>query len=521
MTTGFNIASHFHAAAGRVPHRLAIADVRGEITFGDLQRAVIQQVAIFQKQGLQPGDRVLVFVPMGIDLYIHVLALFHMGCTAVFLDEWVNIKRLQLCCEIANCKGFIGTPLARFVGRFIPELRAIPVWIKGKTNFAQTTTQNTAHHNPIQHSPFDINAQSDTALITFTTGSTGTPKAAKRTHAFLDAQFSALKDTLNAHDALIDMPALPIVLLINLGLGIPSIVPNWKASKPNKIKPKNIIAQWEKYGVNRLIASPYFVEAMAKSQINQPNQYLDIEQIFSGGAPVFPDSATLWCNAFPNSQIQVVFGSTEAEPIAKIDAKDLKQCNVPSNQGLCVGDISPWTEVLILPISDQAMVAESDQDMVQMALEELQVGEIVVRGEHVLREYFNNPEALLKNKIFYQNQCWHRTGDAGFIGTDKKLYLLGRTQQIFHHEGQDIYPFLEEYKIKQIEGVAMGTLLKINDKVVYFIELIDPKFKSHVDLFIRCNSPKPDWVVYKPIPRDKRHHTKIDYDRLVFHPNIE
>ena len=62
MTTGFNIASHFHAAAGRVPHRLAIADVHGEITFGDLQRAVIQQVVLFQKQGLQPGDRVLVFV---------------------------------------------------------------------------------------------------------------------------------------------------------------------------------------------------------------------------------------------------------------------------------------------------------------------------------------------------------------------------------------------------------------------------------------------------------------------------
>ena len=523
MTTGFNIVSHFHAAAGRVPHRLAIADVNGEITFRDLQRAVIQQVTQFEKQGLQPGDRVLVFVPMGIDLYIHVLALFHMGCTAVFLDEWVNIKRLQLCCKIANCKGFIGTPMARFIGRFIPELRAIPVWIKGKINIAETSSrtsshtiaQNTASPSQFYCSPVVINPNTETALITFTTGSTGIPKAAKRTHAFLDAQFSALKDTLNAHDALIDMPALPIVLLINLGLGIPSIVPNWKPSKPHKIKPKNIIAQWEKYGVNRLIASPYFVESMAISQIKHPHPYRGIQQIFSGGAPVFPDSAALWCNAFPDSQIQVVFGSTEAEPIAKIDAKTLQNCHLQSEHGLCVGDISPWTEVLILPISDEAMVAQSDEDMHLMALKELQVGEIVVRGEHVLREYFNNPEALLKNKIFYQNQCWHRTGDAGFIGTDKKLYLLGRTQQIFHHEGQAVYPFLEEYKIKQIEGVSMGTLLKINDKVIYFIELKDPKFQPSVDLFVRCNSPKPDWVVYKPLPRDKRHHTKIDYDRLM------
>ena len=78
---------------------------------------------------------------MGIDLYIHVLALFHMGCTAVFLDEWVNIKRLQLCCKIANCKGFIGTPMARFIGRFIPELRAIPGqdYLTRKTADGKTT----------------------------------------------------------------------------------------------------------------------------------------------------------------------------------------------------------------------------------------------------------------------------------------------------------------------------------------------------------------------------------------------
>lgn len=515
MTTGFNIVSYFHAAAGRNPDRLAIADVNGEISFQQLQQAIIQQAEVLKHKGIKPGDRVLVFVPMSIDLYIHVLALFHLGCTAVFLDEWVNIQRLRICCKIAQCQGFIGTPMARIVGNFIPELRTIPVWIKGKINPVFKTTQEPSFRRHLNPTPILIDAHSETALITFTTGSTGIPKAAKRSHNFLDAQFKALKDTLNIQDDRIDMPALPIVLLINLGVGIPSIIPNWKASKPHKIKPENIMNQWVKYGVNRLIASPYFVESMAKWNLNHSSPYKGLAQIFSGGAPVFPDSAALWCGAFPNSQIAVVFGSTEAEPISKIDAIQLQHCDIHSDHGLCVGTISPWTEIVILPITQQNITVKTEEELFQMALPESQVGEIVVRGNHVLREYLNNPEALLRNKIFYEHQCWHRTGDAGLIGRDKNLYLLGRTQQIFHHDGRDYFPFLEEYKIKQIPGVSLGTVLKINQQVIYFIELSHKKHQTHVDQLVKSHSPKPDKIVYHNIPRDKRHHTKIDYDRLA------
>ena len=161
-----NVVRHFYAAVQRVPHRIAIAHKQQEITFEALQQAVLAQTRIYRKSGLKTGDRVLVFVPMSIELYIHVLALFHIGCTAVFLDEWSNMNRLKLACKIAQCKAFIGIPVARLLGWFVGDIRRIPIWIPNKNWRAnQNPGARVSFENPIE-----IDAKSETALITFTTG---------------------------------------------------------------------------------------------------------------------------------------------------------------------------------------------------------------------------------------------------------------------------------------------------------------------------------------------------------------
>ena len=87
-----NISELFISAAKSYPNKIAIIDPKGSITYSDLEKEVQKTAAYFQKKGIKRIDRVLVFVPMGIDLYRIVLALFYIGATAVFLDEWVNKK---------------------------------------------------------------------------------------------------------------------------------------------------------------------------------------------------------------------------------------------------------------------------------------------------------------------------------------------------------------------------------------------------------------------------------------------
>jgi len=174
-----NIVEIFLHAAEKYPDRLAVVDKEQSITYAELKIQVEKTAAYFHQKGVQTGDRILVFVPMSVDLYRTVLAIFYLGATAVFLDEWVNKKRLELCCRIADCRGFVGGLKARIFALFSKELRRIPIKLS-LTKCSQTSI------------PVKAMNPDDAALITFTTGSTGTPKAARRTHEFLKAQFDAL-----------------------------------------------------------------------------------------------------------------------------------------------------------------------------------------------------------------------------------------------------------------------------------------------------------------------------------------
>src|SRR5690606_11798642 len=122
-----NIVQLFYEAVNRYPTHTAIVSGKERVSYTEVHRQVLAAANALSETGLRRGDRVLVFVPMGIPLYRTVLALFHIGATAVFLDEWVSRSRLEVCCRMADCRGFIGVFKARLYAWFSPMLRRIPV----------------------------------------------------------------------------------------------------------------------------------------------------------------------------------------------------------------------------------------------------------------------------------------------------------------------------------------------------------------------------------------------------------
>ncbi len=279
MSTYFNIVSHFFEQAERYPDKIAIHFDGQSVSYRQLKFEVLQSTAYFHQKGIRKGDRVLVFVPMSIDLYRNVLALFHLGATAVFLDEWVSKKRLDACCEVADCKAFIGVFKIRLLSFLSKGLRRIPIRLGSKLKIP-------ANGNFMP----EPTVPSDTALITFTTGSTGTPKAAKRTHGFLNEQFKALLDKIQPKAEDVDLTTLPIVLLINLGVGSTSVISTFKAAKPEKTDFRQVAQSIRKFGVNRIIASPYFVLELAKFVQNRKQELSSLEAIFKSWAGSLPQN---------------------------------------------------------------------------------------------------------------------------------------------------------------------------------------------------------------------------------------
>ena len=490
-----NISQLFLDAAEQYPDRLAIIDPKQNISYSDLRKGVEETAAYFQSKGIQKGDRVLVFVPMSIDLYRIVLALFYCGATAVFLDAWVNKKRMELCCEIAHCKGFIGVPKARIFALFSKELRRIPIKLGMKKQLSYT-------------GKMEIVSKDDSALITFTTGSTGRPKAADRTHGFLKEQFDALIDEIDPQVNDVDMPVLPIVLFVNLGVGCTSVIADFKMSKPEMMLPEKLVAQIQQHQVNRITASPFIVEQMAK-RISNKSAFKNIEKVFTGGAPVFPSQAEILRNAFSNARVHIVYGSTEAEPISAIRAEELIQQQYHVTNGLPVGSIYHKAEVRVIKITREAIPNPDVTAFNELQLDDSSIGEIIVSGPHVLKRYFNNEEAFRKNKIVAGQTVWHRTGDSGFLSKGQ-LFLTGRCEQLIYHDDKILSPFIIENQLQNLPDVSMGTLLQVNDKLVLVIE----GSIREEDIASNCTNTPFDSIVKTSIPRDPRHNSKIDYAAL-------
>ena len=502
MSEDFNITDLFFAGAEKHPERTALICKDKKISFGEFSKSILDTAAFFEKKGIGKGDRVLIFVPMSIDLYRIVLALFRIGAIAVFLDEWVSKKRMEECCKVAQCKAFIGSFKARLLSLVSKDLRSIPIRLgKSYTKGIPASKKNKVTF-------------SDTALITFTTGSTGIPKAAKRTHGFLLEQFAALNEKLDPKAGDIIMPVLPIVLLINLGNGTTSVIADYKAAKPASLDPARIIRQAAQHHVNGIIASPFFIKEIAKHMIREKLRLPEVEKIFTGGAPVFPAEAEIYDKAFPDARVDVVYGSTEAEPISMINVKELKnEKDKMLSEGLKVGIPYRKTEVNIIEITDSDISVKDESGLKKLPAGS--IGEIIVSGPHVLREYINNDAALKRNKIFIGEKCWHRTGDSGYVDAGGTLYLTGRCSTILIDKGKIIAPFIYENYFQNLPGVEIGSVMKFNGSLSAVIELNDPSLKEEVKLAIgKLELDIPDVKFLDRIPRDPRHNSKIDYEQL-------
>ena len=137
------------------------------------------------------------------------------------------------------------------------------------------------------------------ALITFTTGSTGAPKAAARSHDIPWAEHQALAGVLGLTEADIDLPTLPIFVLNNLALGVTSVLPDLDARRPAAIDPGLIYRQLLSQRVTTSSGSPAFYDRLAR-WCDANGRELPLRALFTG-APVLPPLARLLADTVAGS----------------------------------------------------------------------------------------------------------------------------------------------------------------------------------------------------------------------------
>lgn len=517
-----NIAARLAERAGRHPERPAIIEGSGaRLTFGELDRRVRALAAGLAERGLGPGDSVLLFVPMSADLYVALLACLHRGATAVFVDAWANAARLDAAVRIAAPKAFIGTPKAHLLRIVSPAVRAIPVHLAAGRRLLPIRRHERAG---AADDAVRVDGSAH-ALVTFTTGSTGTPKAAARSHDFLWAQHLALQEHLRPAEDDIDMPTLPVFVLNNLASGIPSVLPDFDPRRPADIDPARIHRQMLAQRVTTSSGSPAFYDRLGR-WCARAGLRIPLRALFTGGAPVLPPLARV-LDAVVDGAPHVVYGSSEAEPIAGIGARemlaamDTARANANHPGGICVGRPVPRIDLALLRPHD-GPVALEDGGLDAWRVEPGEVGEIVVAGEHVLAGYLNDPEAERLNKIRDGGRVWHRTGDAAWLDADGRLWLMGRVKERVQRAGRTWWGGAAEARALEVEAVRHAASVGVADpelgqRAVLCVETADGAVTDAVRAdILRALRPFPvdELRPMRLIPRDPRHASKTDVGAL-------
>jgi acyl-CoA synthetase (AMP-forming)/AMP-acid ligase II len=528
-----NVLSILRDVARTVPDTPALV-TRGadgqdrRVTFRILWERIDRVSTGLRRLGLGPGDRAIVMIPMSIELYVALLAILKLGAVAVFVDPWIGWRQIAAFAAFAEPRAYVGVGRSHLLRWLAPRLRKIPLTVTtgrrwgslpaGQTLAELETTPGNGVVAPV--------APDDSALVTFTSGSSGEPKGADRTHGFLVAQHRALAAEFPAAPGDVDMPMFPVFALNNLATGVPSIVPAMDFRRVDRVDAATVLGQMRAHGVTTCTASPPFFDRLAGHLSRTGEAPPSLRRLLTGGAPVSDAQLRVWRGAFPGTEIQVVYGSTEAEPVAHLSAEERLAAVSdvrPASPGFCAGRLSERVRARVIRI-ERGPVELVSGSWEGWELPGGEIGELVVSGNHVGKSYYRNPRAVRENKIVdASGTVWHRMGDTGYFDGRERFWLAGRVHSTIRRGGALVHPQLveqaargEDPRIRRIAAVGLPDPA-LGERVALVIET---GAGEELEADVRTRLAAAGWMVdeivrtAESLPVDPRHNSKIDYPRL-------
>lgn len=498
-----NLAQRLGELARTRGQQVAIMSPRGSLTFAEFDREAQRVAALLGERGARVGQRALILTPLGSELYVTLIALWRIGLVAVVVDPGAGVQHLRAALRRVQPDLLIGVPLS-FALLALPEVRRIPLrvhvggWLPGAQDWHATPTLPPA---PL---PLALPPEHP-ALLTFTSGSTGQPKAAQRTHGFLQQQHRVLERHLGYIPAQTDLVTLPVVGLASLASGRSVLLPDTSLKRPAEIDARRILRQLARHPADTVAASPALLHTLAEVA-QDTGQRLPMTRIFAGGGPVFPRTLELLRQVAPHAELLSVYGSTEVEPIAHQlwqEVTPADQRRTQQGAGLLAGHVVDELQALIVP--------EGQTTPQGANLAPLTPGELWVSGPHVLPGYLNAQDNQgTKWQDPQTGQIWHRTGDAAQWDDQGRLWLLGRAGKAVQDAHGKLYPFAVEAAAMTCPSVRRAALLpQTRILLVEWADQPDPNLAKAL-----AWAKLQDLREVAEIPLDRRHNAKVDYTRL-------
>jgi acyl-CoA synthetase (AMP-forming)/AMP-acid ligase II len=541
--------------ARQQPYRMAVVvpcgrDRSGRVrythfTYRQLDQDSDQIGAGLKAIGIARGARCVLMVRPSLEFFSLVFALFKAGLVPVLIDPGIGLRNLGRCCREADPEVFIGIPRAvwaqRIMGwgrrsvRRIIQVGGIPLALSKPRVMTLDEIRARGRNRRDQgrsHSAHGtLFSPADAAAILFTSGSTGPPKGAIYTHAIFQYQVDSLRSVFAIEPGEIDLCTFPLFALFAPALGMTAIVPDMDPTHPARANPARLVEAIEDFGVTNLFGSPALLRRLASFDGIVPRKLSTLKRVISAGAPISArvlEELALRLNS--PTEIHPTYGATESLPVATIGSREILDDTrrlTDMGRGVCVGRMVDGIEARIIPIRDDPIPTWSDD----LVLPQGEIGEIVVAGPIVTREYFNRPEDSQMAKILDPDRqhFYHRMGDVGYFDDCGRLWFCGRKSHRVILAGETLYTIPCEAIFNGHPLVARSALVGATTRgqvvPVICIEPIrrltrDERTGLRRELLERASSIAHTMKIrillfHRSFPVDARHNAKIFREKLA------
>jgi O-succinylbenzoate-CoA ligase len=429
-----NIGDCLRRRAMLTGSRAAYVDsVSGErIDFSTLNQRCNRVANGLRSSGVKPGDRVALLMMNSAEFIESYFAIAKIGAVVVPLNWRLVADELEFILKDSGSTTLI------FTDSFIDlatdlysrgDKTDLKRWYQvsdsdsGETHFCQD--YDAFKSAASSEEPLLEGSDDDMLYIMYTSGTTGLPKGVVHTHSTTLWALLTIGATVDGRDGDVYLAALP---MFHVGALTPVTLNVYQGTTSVVMREFNPVRAWELIQEER-ITTGLLVPAMLNFMIQVPDlarfDYSSIRFVQSGASPL-PTNLIKQFDEI-GIEVQQIYGLTETcGPACVIDAE-----NAIKKLG-STGRAFFHTDVRI--------VAESGQDCAVA-----EQGEVWVRGPHVMKEYWNRPDATAETLV----NGWLRTGDVAAMDEDGFVYIQDRIKDMIISGGENVYP-------AEIENMILG-----------------------------------------------------------------
>lgn len=422
-------------SAEKYSDKTAITFQDKKISYAQLLLEAKKWACFLKMKQLQRGDRVVVCTGNCIEAIICFWGTLLADCVISIIDNHQNEEKIAYILNDSSAKVFVvpDQKLYSFSNTLSQEEKCLIVNLNNKNYLHFNTILKEISEGLLAIFFSAIHLDIDLASIIYTSGSTGEPKGVMLTHRnMLAASFSInsyLKNT--EHDLVIS--ALPLSfdygmyqMILMIAVGGRLIL------EPHFLLPSQILKKIEKHKVTAVPVVPSMVPLLKQFQDMKKFDVSSVRYATNTGAALSQNHINILKELFPNAHIFSMYGLTECKRCTYLPPHDIHR--KPDSIGIPIPNTEMW-------------IVDEEGNRLPPG----EVGEIVVRGQTVMKGYLNKPEATAKKLRPgpMPGEYILHTGDYGKMDEEGYFYFYGRSDEVIKSRGMKVSP-------KEIETTIIG-----------------------------------------------------------------